>query len=441
LLRRKIKFDNVKTAIRYTAFGLLCLLSVVTAGCGAKDNPRTRLDFWAIGSEAEKIGELFADFRQQNPDIDLRVQQIPWSAAHEKLLTAFAGDATPDVCQLGNTWIPEFGTLGALESLNAFIERSPSINSRDYFPGLWKTNQLDASVYGLPWYADTRLLFYRKDMLAAAGWKAPPSTWDQWLTAMRDVKRKVNPNGYAILMPTNEWEHLTILALQTDSQMLRDDDRFANFNSPQFRQALEFYKRLFDEELAPAVSNTQISNYWEEFGRGYFAMYITGPWNIGEFRRRLPAAVQNEWATAPLPRPEGAKVSISQAGGSGLAIFRRSKHKDEAWRLIEFLSRPEQMVRFYKLTGNLPPRESAWKLGRLEDDPPVGAFHEQLKHVVPLPRVPEWEQITTYIIRAGQAVVAQKKTVNEAVTDLDRQVDELLDKRRWLLAQRQATKN
>ncbi len=433
--------DPLKITVRCTHLGILFSLLIVAAGCETKATPRSRLDFWAIGSEAEKIGDLFDDFRRQNPDIDLHIQQIPWTAAHEKLLTAFAGDATPDVCQLGNTWIPEFGTLGALEPLDAYIQRSSSIDPHDYFPGLWKTNQLESNVYGIAWYADTRLLFYRKDMLTRAGWPKPPRTWDEWLTAMRDVKRKVNPGGYAILMPTNEWEHLTILALQTNSHMLRDNDRFANFDGPQFRQALEFYRRLFDEGLAPAVSNTQISNYWEEFGRGYFAMYITGPWNIGEFRRRLPANVQNEWATAPLPYPAGAKVSISQAGGSGLAIFRRSTHKEAAWRLIEFLSRPEELVRFYKLTGNLPPRESAWKLGRLEDDPPVAAFHEQLRNVVPLPRVPEWEQITTHIIRAGQAVVAHKKTVNETVTDLDQEVNELLEKRRWMLQQRDIKKN
>jgi multiple sugar transport system substrate-binding protein len=436
-----MRLDKPNHAICHSQSAVLCLIVAFAAGCGTNNQARTRLDFWAIGSEVEKIGELFDEFRRENPDIELRVQQIPWSAAHEKLLTAFAGNATPDVCQLGNTWIPEFGTLGALEPLDAYIERSHSIDRHDYFPGLWKTNELGSHVYGIAWYADTRVLFYRKDMLAKAGWQAPPRTWDEWLAAARDVKRKVNPNGYAILMPTNEWEHLTILGLQTGCELLRDNGRFANFNSPQFRQALEFYARLFDEKLAPPVPNTQISNYWEEFGRGYFAMYITGPWNIGEFRRRLPPDLRDAWATAPLPRPDNARFSISQAGGSGLAIFHRCTHKEAAWRLVEFLSRPEKLVRFYRLTGNLPPRESAWKLGRIANDPPVRAFYEQLQHVVPLPRVPEWEQITTQIIRAGQAVVAHQKTVDEALSDLDGQVDELLDKRRWLLARRQAEQN
>ena len=69
------------------------------------------------------------------------------------------------------------------------------------------------------------------------------------------------------------------------------------------------------------------------------------------------------------------------------------------------------------------------------------AFHEQLQHAVPLPRVPEWEEITKQIIRAGQAVVTHKKTVNDAMADLDRQVDELLDKRRWLMARSKAQQN
>jgi multiple sugar transport system substrate-binding protein len=439
------------------AIASVALAVLLSSGCGSRSAQRSELRFWAIGSEVEKIRDLLAEFERQNPDVLLRVQQIPWSAAHEKLLTAFAGDATPDVCQLGNTWIPEFAALGALAPLDERIAGSEVVKPADYFPGLWETNQVAGQTYGIPWYADTRVLFYRKDMLAEAGWPEPPETWDEWLAAMRDVKRNVNPetyavismeaNGnraaiikhrvsperYAILMPINEWEHLTILGLQTGADMLRDDGRYANFDSPEFRRALAFYARLFDEGLAPPVMNTQISNYWEEFGRGYFAMYVTGPWNLAEFRRRLPPDMQDDWATAPLPRPAGSEASVSQAGGSGLVVFRRSQHKDAAWRLVEFLSRPENLVEFYEQTGNLPPRESAWQLGALEEDPRVRAFHTQLEHARPLPRVPEWEQITTKIMQAGQAVVAERKTADEAIRDLDRSVDAMLEKRRWML--------
>jgi multiple sugar transport system substrate-binding protein len=411
----------------------MAALALCMIGCEGGDDARTLVDFWAIGSEGEQVLHLVREFEQENPGLQVRVQQIPWNAAHEKLLTAFAGDATPDVCQLGNTWIPEFATLGALEPLDERVAKSEVVRPADYFPGLWETNRFDGKVYGVPWYADTRLLFYRSDLLKAAGYAQPPETWDEWLGAMRAIRERAETGRYALLIPTNEWEQPSIFALQTGTQMLRDDGRYGNFRSTEFRQAFEFYVGLFAEGLAPAKRNTEISNVWEEFGRGYFAMYVTGPWNIGEFRRRLPAEMQDKWATAPLPRPRGAEHSISQAGGCGLVLFRQSKNQDAAWRLIEFLSRPEQQVEFYKLTGNLPPRETAWTHGKLEQDPKVQAFHAQLEHVAPLPRVPEWEQITTKIMQAGQAVIAGLKTVDEAIFDLDRNVDAVLEKRRWML--------
>jgi multiple sugar transport system substrate-binding protein len=236
------------------------------------------------------------------------------------------------------------------------------------------------------------------------------------------------------LIPTNEWEQPTIFALQTGSQMLRDNDRYANFESPDFRRGFEFYIGLFNEGLAPDVRNTEISNVWEEFARGYFAMYVTGPWNIGEFHRRLPPEMQDKWATAVLPRPAGSAHSISQAGGCGLVIFKRSKHQDAAWKLIEFLSEPAHQVRFYELTGNLPPRKSSWELGKLGADPKMASFFEQLKYVVPLPRVPEWEQITTKIMQEGQLAIAGQITMDDALATLNREVNGLLDKRRWMLA-------
>ncbi len=68
--------------------------------------------------------ELVRGFEQENPGIRVRVQQIPWTAAHEKLLTAYVGDATPDLAQLGNSWIAEFTELGALAPLDSLVAMS-----------------------------------------------------------------------------------------------------------------------------------------------------------------------------------------------------------------------------------------------------------------------------------------------------------------------------
>ncbi len=70
-----------------------------------------------MGREGEVVQKLMPEFERRHPGLRLRVQQIPWSAAHEKLLTAYAGDAMPDIFQLGNTWVPEFVALGALIDL------------------------------------------------------------------------------------------------------------------------------------------------------------------------------------------------------------------------------------------------------------------------------------------------------------------------------------
>ena len=88
-------------------------------GCGGGDPEGTVVEFWALGREGEYVRSLVPAFEARHPGVTVRVQQIPWSAAHEKLLTAFVGDALPDVIQLGNTWIPEFVQLGALEPLDA----------------------------------------------------------------------------------------------------------------------------------------------------------------------------------------------------------------------------------------------------------------------------------------------------------------------------------
>src|SRR5205807_2498767 len=259
--------------------------------------------------------------------------------------------------------IPEFVALKALEPLDQSLARSTAVQASDYFPGIWDTNIIGGTLYGVPWYIDTRLLFYRRDLLAQAGFAEPPRTWAEWSRMLAAIKALVGPERYGVLLPLNEFDTLLVLSIQQPEPLLRADGRYGNFRSAGFHRALGFHREIFQRQWAPPVDSTQISNVWNELGRGYFSFYISGPWNIGEFTRRLPPEQQDTWMTAPMPGPDGPGASI--AGGASLVIFRRSRHKADAWLLLEFLSSPQIQKRFYQLTGDLPPRRSTWRAPEL----------------------------------------------------------------------------
>ncbi len=407
---------------------------LVAAGCNFGSADQTVVRFWAMGREGEVVAELVPAFERTHPGIHVEVQQLPWSAAHEKLLTAFAGDATPDVCQLGNTWIPEFVALHALAPLDTAVAASPAIDRSDYFSGIWDTNIIDGTLYGVPWYVDTRLLFYRRDLLAQAGFPSPPRSWVEWERMLTAVKAHAGPDQFSILLPLNEFEPLLVLALQQDEPLLRDGGRWGNFESIGFRRALRFYVEMFRRGWAPPQTNADVSNVWSEFAHGYFSFYITGPWNIGEFKRRLPPQLQDSWMTAPMPGPSGPGTSI--AGGSSLVLFESSRVKAAAQQWIEYLSQPDIQRHFHELTGDLPPRRAAWTGEPLAGDPYAVAFRDQLERVKPVPKVPEWERIANELRLVAERTVHGELTIDEAAAELDARADRILEKRRWLLSRR-----
>lgn len=412
-------------------FALACVL--LLAACGRQAAPqRETVRFWAMGREAEVVGDLIRDFERENPGIAVDVQQVPWTAAHEKLLTAYAADELPDIFQLGNTWVPEFAMLGALEPLQPRVDASAVVEQPDYFAGIWDTNVIDGRLVGVPWYVDTRLLFYRRDLLQAAGFDHPPRSWPEWEGQMAAIAARAGPGRYAIMLPLNEFEQLLSLGLQQDDPLLRDHDSRGNFESPGFRRALGFYANMFARGWAPPMSETQISNVWDEFFNGLFVFYVSGPWNIREFRLRAPKGLEDAWATAPLPGPDGPGAGI--AGGTSLVLWRHSTHKDAAWKLVEFLSRPSVQRRFYAEIGDLPPRRSSWDDPALRDDPYAGAFRDQLERVKPTPKVLEWERIVQEMRLASERVVRGGEDQGQALRELDARVDGFLDKRRWMLA-------
>src|SRR5579875_2654103 len=136
----------------------------------------------------------------------------PADRVARKIADRLRGGSLPDVTQLGDTWIPEFAALHALEPLQSRVEHSAVIRKDDYFASVWATSVIDKVLVGIPWYVDTRLLFYRTDLLRAAGFDAPPRDWAEWQAQMDAIRAHSGGRRWGALLPVNEYDQLLALA-------------------------------------------------------------------------------------------------------------------------------------------------------------------------------------------------------------------------------------
>lgn len=383
-----------------------------------------------MGAEGEQVEKLLPKFHSEHPDINVTVQSIPWSLAHEKLLTAFAGGSNPDVCQLGNTWIPEFQAIDAIFPLDSLSALSPFAHEDAFFKGIWETNVVAGKVWGIPWYVDTRVMFYRTDILQSVGYQHAPQTWWEWLEISRRIKQRF-PENYAVFFPLlfNDFHTAVILIMNNGGRFLKNNDSRGAFDDPATLEAMRFYLTFFAEGLATR-STTEFPNIYQAFSEGAFAMMVTGPWNVAQMRRRVPE-ITSKWTTAMLPLKKNQR---SLAGGASLVIFKNSKNRDAAWRFIEFMSRPETQVEFFRLTQDLPAVQAAWGSPEIQSDREIQAFYEQLQQVQPAPKIAEWEQIAVKLQEHLYRTIFGQVSLEQAMTELNRDVDRILEKRRWLIA-------
>jgi multiple sugar transport system substrate-binding protein len=100
---------------------------------------------------------------------------------------------------------------------------------------------------------------------------------------------------------------------------------------------------------------------------------------------------------------------------------------------MEYLSRTDVQMRFSELTGDLPARRAAWADTVLSNNKYALAFRDQLERAVSTPKVPEWEQIATKVFEHGEQAVRGRQTPAQAMAALDKDVNNLLEKRRWLM--------
>lgn len=392
------------------------------------------LTVWAMGAEGRKIPEMARLFEEQNPGVKVEVQAIPWGAAHEKLVTAVVGNVTPDVCQMGTTWMSEFYAMEALEPLDEYIKKSSVIKKENFFEGSWNTNVLETKVWGIPWYVDTRVLFYRKDLLAKVGFEHPPRNWEELKKVGKLLSKDIDGDGknefWGINLPAGgggAWNELGVFVWQNESDFLTEDYRSSAVLSENFQEAFKFYISLFKEKIVPVESGLDV-NLFQAFKTGFYPMFISGPWMIELVDKELPE-LRGKWNVSVLWANSKTKKYTSFVGGCNLVIFKNSKNKELAWKFIEFLSQPQNQVQWYKLTGDLPSLRAAWKDKFFDDKPMLKVFGKQMEDTKSPPNIPEWEQIANVIGRGVEKCTFGKQDEETILKEMEREINKILSEK------------
>ncbi|MDE1547648.1 sugar ABC transporter substrate-binding protein [Jeotgalibaca caeni] len=415
---------------RKALVGSLSLATIgLLAACGNNEETETtssggtessgEVTFWFMGDGNEQIQPILDDFTEET-GIAVNVQSIPWSAAHDRLLTSVASGEGPDVVQMGTTWMSEFVDAGALMDISEYVESSEDLNPENFYEGNVATTEFDGAYYGIPWYTETRALYYRTDLLEEAGFSEAPADWDELKEAALALSKR-GDNMYGFNVDNFDQTFAFMFARQNGAELLNENNE-PQFTQPEFIETIEYLNSIVQEGGSPAQDlGLDISQTFG--GEGIVPMFISGPWMISVINENAPD-IEGKWATAVLP--EGPVNNLSNTGGANLSIWNNTENVDNAVLLLEFLARPENQLAFLETSSSLPANMEAWEDEQLQNEF-ITPFGEQLENSEHMPLLPEWEEIAqTYInhweqIRLGGADVTEQMEIfnEEAAGILD----------------------
>ena len=376
-----------RTCSALAVFGIALTTGAVahagSAPAGA-EAPEGGIEVWAMGTEGEQLGTLADVFMEEFPDVSVEVTAIPWDAAHDRIVTAIAGGDVPDVSMVGTTWMGEFATLGGLEPTPDTVDPSA------FFEGAWGTTVVDGTSYAVPWYVETRLIYYRTDLAEEGGFNQAPATWDE-LTQLAEALQAGGAEWGISLQPGGQgsWQTFMPFFWQAGGEIADEENNFT-LDGEACVSALAFYDSSFENGLAqPSVSDVPPEG---QFADGAVGAFISGPWMIGLVTDA--GADPETWALAHQPIET---AGTSFVGGSNIAVLEQSDNKDAAWAFIEFLSRPETQVTWFETVNDLPAVQASWDDEVLASDPMLTAFGEQLDDAKAPPAFATWEEVASAI--------------------------------------------
>ena len=342
------------------------------------------IQVWAMGAEGDNLDVLAEDFMEANPDVSVEVTAIPWDAAHDRIVNAIAAGEVPDASLVGTTWMGEFAKLGGLEPT------PDSIDPGAFFEGAWDTTVVDGTSFGVPWYVETRVVYYRTDLAEDGGFNQAPANWDE-LKQLAQAQKDAGAQYGISLQPggTGSWQTFMPFFWQAGGEIADEENNFT-LDSDACVEALEYYDSFFEEGLAQdSVSDVPVEG---QFADGDVGSFISGPWMIS-----VVTDAGADPATFTVAHQPENETATSFVGGGNFAVFEQSDNKAAAWAFVEYLTEPEVQAKWYETVSALPSVQAAWDEEALTGDEMLATFGEQLDDAKAPPSFPTWEQVASAI--------------------------------------------
>jgi len=391
--------------------GLVACLSLVACHAlllSSSAAAEVTLDFWELSAGEDVMRALLDRFESQHPGIRVRLQQLSWDYGLDKIITAIAAGNAPDVCDLGTDWIPKFSSTGVLLDLT---EALAPLREQHL---LWDPVTYQGRVYGAPWLAGTRILFYNRDLFAKAGLDPdqPTRTWAELKEAAARI-HGIEPGvyGFGIFVgePYAPWQQFMPFAWGHGGDVLTPDMTRCTLDAPPVVEAMEFY-----QSLTPYAIVDRQPEVNQLFANGKVGVQISGAWNFALIPRMNPTL---NFGVGLLPRPSAARgTPASFAGGQDLVIFKTSRHPEEALALIRFLIAEENAMEIVRAQRNVvPTARSAIQHPYYQSHPEQRLFFEQVTYAVAPPSHPKWVEMQEHLTRAIEEVILNGRPPLEAL--------------------------
>jgi multiple sugar transport system substrate-binding protein len=388
------------------------ILLVVLVGLSFR-RPASREDSLAILMEPDGAGvwrELFEEFQRKNPDIAVAFVEGPPSTntREDMYSTAFlAGAGGFDVIYSDVVWVPKFAAAGWLLDLT---DRLSAADRQDFLPADLEGGTFQGRLYRVPAFTDAGLLFYRKDLVPEA-----PSTFEE-LRAY--AKKHQSPDRWGFVWQGKQYEGLVTFFLEVlwghGGEWIDPATRAVHLNEPEAVRALEFMVDLIGNESPPGVTT-----YIEEDSRNLFqnghSVFLRNWLYVWRLIDQGGGIRKDQVGFMPMVHEPNRK-SAASLGGWGFAISRFTQNPEGAWRLVEFLTRPESLAKVRQRVGRVPARKS--------QVPPE--FLPILLNARPRPPIPEYAQASDILQRWLSAALTRRVSPQEALNEAAKQTRLLL---------------